>query len=127
MKRRYSTMVTDAPTLAEAEYWKPMERMRAVMAAGVQHRGPNARPGRAGPRGLSITARLLLSYIATYAVDDGSLRHDDGAPLVLDELVEERQDSARARVDLELLKVAGLVVEVEGVYRVPIMDVAGWE
>lgn len=88
MKRRYSTMVTDAPTPDEAEYWKPMERMRAVMAAGVQHRGPNARPGRAGPRGLSVTARLLLSYLATYAVDDGSLRHDAGEPLVLDELVE---------------------------------------
>jgi|RhiMetStandDraft_4_1073278.scaffolds.fasta_scaffold20372_1 hypothetical protein len=127
MKRRYSTMVTDAPTPDEAEYWKPMERMRAVMAAGDQHRGPNARPGRAGPRGLSITARLLLSYLATYAVDDGSLRHDDGHPLALDELVEDRRDPARARVDLELLMIAGLVVEAEGIYRVPIMDVAGWE
>jgi hypothetical protein len=60
-------------------------------------------------------------------VDDGSLRDDDGDPLVLDELVDERRDPARSRVDLELLKIAGLVVEAEGIYRVPIMDVAGWE
>ncbi len=127
MKRRYSTAVTEAVDPDEAEWWKPLERMRAVMEACAQHRGPNARPGRAGHRGLSIRARLLLTHVATYAVDDGSLRHDDGAALVLDELVEPGQDPARARVDLELLMVAGLVVEAEGIYRVPIMDVAGWE
>ena len=127
MKRRYSTMVTNAPTPGEAEYWKPMERMRAVMAAAGQHQGPNARPGGRGPRGLSHSAWSLLAHLATYAVDDGSLRDDDGAPLVLDELVEERRDPGRARVDLELLKIAGLVVEAEGIYRVPIMDAAGWE
>jgi hypothetical protein len=77
---------------------------------------------------LSHSAWSLLVRLATYAVD---------------ELVEDRRDPARAQVggpgarrrrhagsrrpDLELLKVAGLVVEAAGVYRVPIMDVEGWE
>jgi hypothetical protein len=127
VKRRYSEAVTNAATPEEAEHWKPMERMRAVMRAGEQHRGPNARPGRAGPRGLSWQARHLLFTLATYTVGDGTVVHDEDDVTLAGIASHLHRAEAQVRTDLELLKLAGLVAEDAGVYRIPIMDEAGWE